>query len=83
MRLSVAPRVCRGCRRHCRSGVGAARKFIPKMALLESQIQGDQTAAIPVFRKIHRTAITINLVQLVSIVGSLGIFLKHMRVRRA
>lgn len=49
-------------------------KFIPKMALLESQIQGDETVAIPVFRKIHKTAISINLVQLVGIVGSLGAF---------
>jgi hypothetical protein len=50
------------------------RKFLPKMALLESQIQVDEAAAIPVFRKIHKTAISINLVQLVGIVGSLGSF---------
>jgi hypothetical protein len=49
-------------------------KFIPQMALLESQIQGDETVAIPVFRKIHKTAISINLAQLLGIVGSLGAF---------
>lgn len=50
------------------------RKFIPRMALLESQIQGNDTVAISVFRKIHKTAIMINLIQLVTIVSSLGSF---------
>jgi hypothetical protein len=50
------------------------KKFIPKMALLETQIQTDEASAIAAFRKIHKSAIAINLVQLVGILGSLGSF---------
>jgi hypothetical protein len=50
------------------------KKFIPKMALLETQIQTDETSAIAAFRKIHKSAIAINLLQLVGILGSLGSF---------
>jgi hypothetical protein len=49
-------------------------KFIPQMALLESQIQVDDVAHIPVFRKIHKTALMINFAQLAAILGSLGSF---------
>ena len=49
-------------------------KFIPKMDVLGTQIQANDTVFIPVFRKIHKTAILINLAQLVAIVGSLGAY---------
>jgi hypothetical protein len=49
-------------------------KFSPKMDSLGFQIQAKDTAAIPAFRKIHKSAILINLVQLVAILGSLGSF---------
>jgi hypothetical protein len=49
-------------------------KFILQMALLESQIQVDDVAHIPVFRKIHKTALMINFAQLAAILGSLGSF---------
>ncbi len=49
-------------------------KFIPKMDALGTQIQANDTVFIPVFRKIHKTAILINLAQLVAIVGSLGAY---------
>jgi hypothetical protein len=48
------------------------RKFIPKMDAIGGQIQTSDSGSIPVFRKIHKTAIMINLVQLVAIVSSLG-----------
>jgi hypothetical protein len=46
--------------------------FLPRMDALGNQIQANDAVAIPVFRKIHKTAIAINLFQLVVIVGSLG-----------
>lgn len=46
--------------------------FIPRMDRLGSQILAADMVAIPAFRKIHKTAISINLVQLLVIVGSLG-----------
>jgi hypothetical protein len=49
-------------------------KFIPKMDALGTQIQANDIVSIPVFRKIHKTAILINLVQLVAIVSSLGLY---------
>jgi len=49
-------------------------KFIPKMDALGTQIQAHDTVSIPVFRKMHKTAILINLAQLVAIVGSLGAY---------
>ena len=47
------------------------RKVIPKMDSLRAQIQVSATSAIPAFRRIHVTAILVNLVQLVLIVWSL------------
>jgi len=47
-------------------------KFIPKMDALGNQIEANDLVSIPEFRKIHKTAIQINLVQLVAIVSSLG-----------
>ena len=47
------------------------RKVIPKMDSLGAQIQVGGTNAIPGFRRIHVTAIFVNLVQLVVIVWSL------------
>ena len=49
-------------------------KFIPRMDQLGSQIQAKDMIAIPEFRKIHKSAIAINLAQLMAIVGSLGSF---------
>ncbi|MCJ0762184.1 hypothetical protein [Variovorax terrae] len=46
-------------------------KVIPKMDSLRVQIQGGETSAIPVFRRIHLTAILVNLAQLVLIVWTL------------
>lgn len=48
------------------------RKVIPRMDLLRSQIQVSDTEAIQGFRRTHMTAILINVVQLVLIVGSLS-----------
>ena len=50
------------------------RKFIPKMDELGTQIQSDGTDSIPVFRRIHKTAIAINLGQLVAILSSLAAY---------
>jgi hypothetical protein len=47
------------------------RKVIPRMDVLRVQIQAIGANAIPEFRRIHLTAILINLVQLVAIVWSL------------
>ncbi len=47
------------------------RKIIPTMDAYQSQIQRLGTDAIPGFRRIHLTAIAINLAQLVLIVWSL------------
>jgi len=47
------------------------RKVIPKMDSLGAQIQVGETSFIPSFRRIHVTAILINLAQLVLIVWSL------------
>jgi hypothetical protein len=49
-------------------------KLIPRMDLLGTQIQANDAVAIPAFRKIHRSAILINLAQLAAILGSLGSF---------
>lgn len=47
------------------------RKLIPKMDSLGAQIQVSETSAIAGFRRIHVTAILVNLTQLVLIVWSL------------
>jgi hypothetical protein len=47
------------------------RKVIPKMDSLRAQIQVSGTSAIPAFRRMHVTAILVNLAQLVLIVWSL------------
>jgi hypothetical protein len=47
------------------------RLFIPKMDLLRAQMQSSETGAIPGFRRLHVTAIAVNLLQLVITVGSL------------
>ena len=47
------------------------RMVIPKMDALGAQIGTDYMEAIPGFRKLHVTAILINIVQLAAIVWSL------------
>ena len=47
------------------------RKVIPQMDALRTQIEGDGARAIATFRRIHVTAILINLVQLALVVGTL------------
>lgn len=49
-------------------------RFIPRMDTLGTQIHANDIVAIPAFRKLHKSAILINLVQLVVILGSLGSF---------
>ena len=48
------------------------RKIIPWMDALGTPGPENDKASIPVFRKVHKRAILINLVQLVAIVSSLG-----------
>lgn len=50
------------------------RTFLPRMAQLGAQITTDELLAIPAFRNLHKSAITINAVQLFAIVGSLALF---------
>ena len=50
------------------------RKVIPKMDALRAQIHVSGTHAVPGFRRIHVTAIVVNLAQLVLIVWSLMAF---------
>ena len=50
------------------------RRVISKMEALGSQIQGGATDAIPGFRRMHVSAILVNLAQLVLIVWSLTVF---------
>jgi hypothetical protein len=47
------------------------KKIIPKMDALGAQIQSDAMEAVRGFRRTHVTAIAVNVVQLVAIVGSL------------
>jgi len=48
-------------------------KFIPQMDRFGSAIREDNNLmAIPQFRKIHKTAITLNLAQLITVLGSLS-----------
>jgi hypothetical protein len=48
-------------------------KFIPQMDEYGSEIRDNNSPmAIPEFRKIHKTAIYLNLAQLVTVLGSLG-----------
>jgi hypothetical protein len=49
-------------------------RLIPRMDRLGIQIQGQDALAIPEFRRIHKSAILINTVQLGAILGSLGSF---------
>jgi hypothetical protein len=49
-------------------------RLIPRMDRLGQQIQGADPLAIPEFRKIHKSAILINIAQLAAIVSSLGSF---------
>ncbi len=48
------------------------QKIIPVMDSLGAQIQSDDLAAIPGFRRTHRIAILINVVQLAAIIWSLS-----------
>lgn len=50
------------------------RTFIPRMDALRAQIQASDAGAIAAFRRIHKTAIAINLAQVVAIVGGLSVF---------
>ena len=48
-------------------------KFIPQMDRFGSAIREDnKLMAIPQFRKIHKTAITLNVAQLITVLGSLS-----------
>ncbi len=47
-------------------------KVLPMMEQLGARIQAEHISAIPEFRAIHKTAIAINLVQLVVVLGSLS-----------
>jgi membrane glycosyltransferase len=47
-------------------------KFIPQMDQIGSEIRDNNLMAIPEFRKIHKTAITLNLAQLITVLTSLG-----------
>jgi hypothetical protein len=51
--------------------VALRKRIIPKMEALGTQIQSNDIAAIPGFRRTHVTAILVNVVQLVVIVASL------------
>jgi len=53
------------------SAVLMRRNVIPRMDSLQTEIQVDGASAIPSFRRIHVTAILVNLAQLVLIVWSL------------
>ena len=48
-------------------------KFIPHMDRLVGQIRGNDLLAIPAFRQIHKTAIWINVAQLLAILASLSL----------
>lgn len=50
------------------------RNFIPRMDQLGAQIQDKDLVAIPAFRKIHKSAILINLAQLLVLLSSLKWF---------
>ncbi|MEI6758894.1 MAG: hypothetical protein WCO22_00450 [Betaproteobacteria bacterium] len=47
---------------------------IPRLVALESRIKTEDLLAIPAFRQMHKTAILINLGQLVVILASLGAY---------
>ena len=51
--------------------VGLRRLVIPKMQMLGEQIQSSDMAAVPGFRKIHVSAIAVNIAQLAAIVWTL------------
>jgi hypothetical protein len=50
------------------------KTFIPRMDALRTQIQANDPGAIAAFRRIHKSAIAINLIQLFAIVGGLSLF---------
>ena len=47
-------------------------KLIPMMDRLNAQIRDHHVVAIPEFRKVHKSAITINMLQMLVILGGLG-----------
>ena len=49
-------------------------QFIPRLVALESRIKTEDLLAIPAFRQMHKTAILINLGQLVAILAGLGAY---------
>jgi hypothetical protein len=49
-------------------------KFIPKMDQLRSEIRHNNLMSISGFRKIHRSAIVLNVAQLLMLLGSLSLF---------
>jgi hypothetical protein len=50
------------------------KTFIPRMDALRSRIQANDPGAIAAFRRLHQSAIAINLVQLFAILGGLSKF---------
>jgi hypothetical protein len=48
--------------------------FIPRMESLAPHIQAHDTATVSAFRKIHLTAILINVVQMIAVVSALTVF---------
>ena len=48
------------------------RRFLPWMETLGSRIHAQDVTAIPAFRNLHKSAIGINVTQLLAILGSLG-----------
>lgn len=47
-------------------------RLIPMMDRLNAQIRDHHVVAIPEFRKVHKSAITINMLQMLAILGGLG-----------
>jgi hypothetical protein len=47
-------------------------RLIPMMDRLNAQIRDHHVVAIPEFRKVHKSAITINMLQMLVILGGLG-----------
>jgi hypothetical protein len=47
-------------------------RLIPMMDQLNAQIRDHHVVAIPEFRKVHKSAITINMLQMLVILGGLG-----------
>ena len=49
------------------------QQFIPQMDQLGPKIRAHEVQAIPALRKIHKSAILINMAQLLAILGSLSV----------